>query len=225
MEASTRSKSGMLPAPRQERSRKTLRQILDAFEKALQTRTFEDITVGELCRDAGCSVGAFYARVQSKDGLLEHLRDRIYAEAEQSLAAMFDPDRPRAGSLSELLAAQCAGLVDLHRQRRGVIRAVFVEARRNSAFAEYTKDFNDAVLHRVARTWLAAPCEITHPEPTLAADQAALMVAGYLREAIVFAELWPAAAAVDRDTHIRELHRMLMTYLTGGPGPQRNPHA
>ncbi|MGB1699548.1 MAG: TetR/AcrR family transcriptional regulator, partial [Nannocystaceae bacterium] len=57
----------------QQRSQRTLQRIIDAFAMLLHTKTFEEITVAEICRAAGCSVGSFYGRVASKDDLLGHL--------------------------------------------------------------------------------------------------------------------------------------------------------
>lgn len=187
-----------LRIPRQARSRETLRRILDAFEEALRDKTFEEVTVGELCERAECSVGTFYGRVESKDALLEHLRRRVYGEVEERLRELFDPERGASADLEAVVREQLGVLLEFHMQRRGVIRAVIVQARRHPAFAEQTQAFNAAVLRLVRESWLQHREEIKAPDPVLAAEQAALMVAGYFREAIVFRELWPTERPFDR---------------------------
>lgn len=58
------------PAPSQDRSRRTAERFLDAALKLLETKTFEELAVADLAREAGRSVGAFYQRFGSKDDFL-----------------------------------------------------------------------------------------------------------------------------------------------------------
>lgn len=203
-----------LPQPQQQRSRQTLRRILDAFEALLGDKTFEEITVQEICTGAGCSIGTFYGRVQSKERLLDRLRDRVYEEAATQMATLFDPERAAGAALLQMLRQHVESLVTLHIARRGVIRALIVQARRRSEFASYTREFNQNILRRIVDTWLVRRCEIAADDPVAAAEQAALMAAGYLREAIVFGDLWPGRAAPDPAVHVTALHRMLTRFLT-----------
>lgn len=207
-----------LPQPQQRRSRKTLQRILDAFEGLLGEKTFEEITVQEICTRASCSIGTFYGRVESKERLLDRLRERVYAEAEAELSELFDPKRASDVALPRLLAEHARALVALHVARRGVIRALIVQARRRAEFATYTRQFNHDMLRRVADTWLARDHEIAADDPVFAAEQAALMAAGYLREAVIFGDLWPSRTTRDPTDapaeHARTLCRMLTGFLT-----------
>ncbi|MEM9462329.1 MAG: TetR/AcrR family transcriptional regulator [Myxococcota bacterium] len=206
--------------PRQQRSRRTLQRIVDAFEQALDAQTFEEITVGALCQRAGCSVGTFYGRVESKDMLLEHLRQRVFEQMRSTLAELFSPEQAQQRSLSQLIKEQLQTLVDLHDQRRGVLRAVIVQARRQTAFAGPTREFNAAVLRLVADSWLVHRDVIAHPDPVAAVEQATLMAVGYLRESIVFGELWSTQRALSGDARVQTLHRLLVGFLVGPCCPQ-----
>jgi len=203
--------------PRQRRSRRTLQRILDAFERALQTQTFEEVTIGALCKQARCSVGTFYGRIESKDVLLDHLRQKIFDEVRVTLAELFSPAAAGTTSLPKLVSGQMATLLDFHLQRRGVLRAVIVQARRQTAFAGPTRDFNTALLRLVAESWLVHRDAIAHDDPIAAVEQAALMAAGYLREAVVFSELWPTQRTLDRDAQLQHLRHMLIGYLMTRP--------
>jgi len=206
-----------LRIPRQARSKETLRRILDAFEASLGDKTFEEVTVGELCERAGCSVGTFYGRVESKDALLEHLRRRVYGEVEVRLTELFDPKRAATADLDDVITEQLSVLIDFHVQRRGVVRAVIVQARRHPAFAEQTQAFNAAVLRLVRESWLQHRDAFIAPDPVFAAEQATLMLAGHLREAVVFRELWPTERPFDRDTLFAHCRHVLIASLTGHP--------
>ena len=176
-------------------------------------RLFDEVTVGQLCKGAACSVGSFYGRVESKDALLEHLRTRIYTEAAQSLEALADPAFASSRTLSELVREQARALVRFHITRRGAIKALVVQARRDHGFGEHTRAFNGEVLRRVSGSWLAHRDAIHHPNPELAVEQAALMVAGYLRESIVFGDLWPTEIELDEDAWVEQLHRLVLAVL------------
>lgn len=207
------SSSPAIAEPRQQRSRRTLKRIVDAFEHALQTQTFEEVTVGAICKQAGCSVGTFYGRVESKDVLLEHLRTRVFEEVQGTLVELFSPQRARSMPLPELIRGQLEVLLDFHLARRGVLRAVIVQARRQTAFAGPTREFNTSVLRLVTASWLEHRESLPPGDPVALAEQTALMIAGYLREAVVFRELWPTQRPLDREAQLDHLHRMVLGTL------------
>ena len=206
--------SARLPEARQKRSRDTLRRILDAFEAALAERLFDEITVGDLCTRAGCSVGSFYGRVESKEALLEQLRLRIFADAQATLVQLCAPEFAATRTLSQLVREQAQALVAFHLAHRGAIRALVVQARRTAPFSDRARAFNAVVLRRVADSWLVHREAIRHPHPELAVEQAALMVAGFLRESIVFRELWPTTVALDEAAWVDQMHRLVHSFLS-----------
>ena len=67
---------------KQNRSKKTYNCLIEAGFKLIKERDFDSITVAELSKVAGYSVGAFYTRFTSKDELFDvmvihHLKSRI----------------------------------------------------------------------------------------------------------------------------------------------------
>ena len=58
------------PSASQDRSRKTAERFLDAAFKLLESKTFDELSVADLAREAGRSVGAFYQRFGSKEDFL-----------------------------------------------------------------------------------------------------------------------------------------------------------
>jgi AcrR family transcriptional regulator len=197
-----------LPRPQQQRSRETLQRILDAFIATLDESDFEAITVQDLCSRAGCSIGSFYGRVESKDGLLEHLRERLFSEAAVELARVFDPQATAQLSFDDALADQALRLVELHVRWRGSMRALIVQARRRADFAAHNRTFNAGLLRLVQAAWLPRAAEMAHPQPERAVETAVLAGAGYLREAIVFGELWPERTPLDAHAQADELRRV-----------------
>lgn len=63
----------VLTAPRQARSEQTLQRILEACDRLLAERAFEQISMQDIAREAGVSVGNLYNRFSDKDGLVNHV--------------------------------------------------------------------------------------------------------------------------------------------------------
>lgn len=74
------------PAPSQDRSRKTAERFLDAAFKLLESKTFDELSVADLAREAGRSVGAFYQRFGSKDDFLAVLLVSYFETREEAFA-------------------------------------------------------------------------------------------------------------------------------------------
>lgn len=70
-----------LPTPRQERSRKTAGKFVEAAMNLLHEKTYAELSVAELAKEAGRSVGVFYQRFGSKDDFLEVLLDEFFEES------------------------------------------------------------------------------------------------------------------------------------------------
>jgi AcrR family transcriptional regulator len=101
---------GARPAPRQGRSRLTAERFLAAAFKLLETNTFAALSIADLAREAGRSVGAFYQRFGSKDDflavLLTDVCERGEVESVRVLAAGVDE-----GVVETLLAENFAALM------------------------------------------------------------------------------------------------------------------
>ena len=62
-----------IPTPRQARSERTLEKILGACDRLLEERPFEQISMQDIAREAGVSVGNLYNRFSDKNGLVDHV--------------------------------------------------------------------------------------------------------------------------------------------------------
>ena len=71
--------------PRQARSEQTLKRILAACDTLLAERTFEQISMQDIAREAGVSVGNLYNRFSDKEGLVNH----VIAGHQQRLREVF----------------------------------------------------------------------------------------------------------------------------------------
>ncbi|HEU0032776.1 MAG TPA: TetR/AcrR family transcriptional regulator [Kofleriaceae bacterium] len=113
---------------RQERSRDTHDRIVDAAERLLaRGRSWTDLTIAELVKEAGTSVGAFYNRFRDKDALLHVLQLELYREGEatavsaQAFATSLDVP------LETLVRAFVALAVSAYREQYGLRRALALQ--------------------------------------------------------------------------------------------------
>lgn len=206
--------SSFLRPARQRRSRRSLERIIEALDALIEEKTFEEITVTEVCKRAEVGVGTFYDRVGSKESLLEHLRQRLYAETIEQVERAFAPARFEGMSLAATLAVNATEMVALHLGRQGAMRALIVEARRSVAFAAHARELNTVLMTKVTAVWLAKRAEFRPaPSPHALARSAFLMATGFLREAMIWDRLWPGeteAAQIGADLH-HLLHSFLLS--------------
>lgn len=203
--------SAQLRPARQGRSQRSLGRIVAALEALIEEKNFEEITVTEVCKRAGVAVGTFYDRVGNKDALLEHLRRRFYFEIVAQIEDAFAPGRFDALSAADMLAINAREMVALHRRRRGAIRATIVEARRNAAFAAHARKLNAVLMQRVTAAWLSKREAFAPGDPERLVRSSFLLAVGFLREAVIWSELWPGQA--DDESITADFQRMLTTIL------------
>jgi len=146
----------------QKRSQKTYDALVATAFKLLERREFDEISIAELARNAGYSVGAFYARFDSKDELLDamvvhHVEDRRAARAD--LFAN-EPD----ASLIPTLIRQT---VDYYWARRGFWRAALFRSIRDRDFWEPLRSLSYELAGLIAERFAAsAERELTEREET-----------------------------------------------------------
>lgn len=106
----------------QARSRATEERILDAAERMLADRSFDDLAVMEIAREAGISVGGFYSRFEGKDALLTVLHDRYEERRTRRLAAAFAVERWRDRDPAGRFRGVVTEIVGLMQDDRHVLR-------------------------------------------------------------------------------------------------------
>ena len=204
-----------LRVPKQTRSRQTLERILLATERLLESRSFEEISVADIAREARASVGSFYARFSNKQALLPQLYERydqgIARQVETQLASEAWSSLDLQGRVDRLVRF----FVRWFAENRGLLRAIGIHARLNPEALPDELIVRRKDLHRrVAGFLLARESEITHPEPADAVELGIFAVGAFCREKILFGGA-PHARSISDDLGVleRELVRILFCYL------------
>lgn len=196
-----------IPAPVQERSRLTYQALLDCAERLLTARSFNDISLSEICRGINCTTGAFYHRFASKEALLLHLEDRLYERAGE-LVEVFREAAPLAGR--ELLRTLITDTVDFYVKNKGSIRALTLAAQSDPELSQRLSRRSREVMQRGSR-YLGKRFDIRSRDSERSIEFAVVAVRAVLREVILFGS--DALGEYPRDVLISELVELFTRYL------------
>jgi len=138
--------------PQQPRSIETLNKVLKACDALLNDRTFEQISMQDIAREAGVSVGNLYNRFRDRESLIEFIIERHQQEFLKSMKETLDK---RHGSLS--LSERVSILGDTFRGGLNNLKPVFatIVMRRlnDSPQSAGSRETTDTITE-LAATWL-----------------------------------------------------------------------
>ncbi len=204
--------------PRQARSRDKLARMLDAAGTLLEETTFEKLTMAQIAKRAGVSVGLLYTRFRGKDSVLAALYDQHLRELRETIDTVLDPARWKNVPIPQFVEELVSFTVRFHRAHRGLLRSLVVygRARRTSQYDDPAERARTAIAG-VGRLLASRAPDVPHPEPRLAGSLGYLFVVGAVREKILFAEGPARALAISDRQLAAELTRAFLAYL-GWPG-------
>jgi len=202
--------------PQQARSKKTLERVLDAAEEVIRERGVSGLTVSEVVRRAGSSVGAFYARFADKEGLLATLHERTCAEAIATAELALDPARWQLADISSIIEEIIRFTAAQYEERLGIMLAFLALAAADVSYARRRAAFESKVGALLGRLLQERADEIAHPDPLLAADVTVRIVLGTLESDTVARRTSSTEPALKDEVLAGELSRAVAAYL-GAP--------
>ena len=108
--------------PQQRRSRESYERVLDAAHALLEENGFEGLTVQEVARRSGVSVGAIYERFGNKETLLRAVHARLMESMSEAGQAAGDP-AARADGAAAAIVAVVGGMARIMNGNRKALRA------------------------------------------------------------------------------------------------------
>lgn len=207
----------LLP-PKQRRSQARLDRVVAAAVAMLNRGvSYEALTMADVAREAGVSVGAIYTRFPSKEHLLAHLAHEWAVEAESALAEALPEGAGGTLTMQEVLELYFAVGARLFAKHRSVLRplSLIVRATSSADLRDAVRQFNTKSHGRLRELLLGFGPQITHGDPAAAVDFAILAGSAALRELVLYQE--PVSDLVPDVTLLaRELARVCLGYLTLG---------
>ena len=207
--------------PVQARSRRTMDRMVRAAEDLLQERPFDAISVAEIVRQAGTSVGAFYARFSCKGDLLAAIYARRFGtEATERSRRYLAEFAAREMPLEQRTREIVRNMVAYFQSNRRLLRDMAqLSGPRGQTLPTGPPElrahravFNDGW----ARAFLAHPEQIGHPDPERAVRFGLFVAAATCRDVFLLGE--PGAEGLPTEDLVGELGRALHAYLIGAEG-------
>ena len=204
-----------LHAPKQDRSQRTTAKIRTAALEAFAEERFDVVSVSDLAKRAGVSVGGFYARFKNKDALLHALDECMLDEMLQSVRRAMDPDRLDGATLADVVEAYVRPMVRFFVRRRSVARQIVIRARttQDAGFLERIQQFNAEAHGLFEARLLERRREIRCPDPETAIQFAIMMISAAAREAVLFGERKMNLSTVRGRALVESLVRAFLAYL------------
>jgi AcrR family transcriptional regulator len=199
--------------PKQARSEATLHRLLDAAEALIEETGSADVSIPEIVRRAGSSVGGFYARFRDKNELLRALEERFFREQRARLERLTRPEAWGRADVPEIVRGCMAELVAVFRQRRALIRAFVARAVHDVGFRGEAQRFEREVAERVAALLLSRPGAIAHPRPALGVPIAVALVFGAMTAGVLFGDPRHPFASLTPEEAAEELARNFLGHL------------
>lgn len=205
-------------APKQERSRESLRRLIAAARAVLNEKGLDGATVPRVAARAGLSPASVYRRFPDKDALMRSVVLETLQKYDEGNEAILTPKLAKLGSLATFAKQIVEQSLIGHRKNTGTLRAMtqFILSHPSTAFKKKAAQISIRSLNRVADFLLLKRKEMNHPRPEEAVPFALTVVGFVLQEIVVLDALPevqdPRLPKNDADL-VRELTRVLLSYL------------
>lgn len=109
---------------KQSRSKATRGRLLRSGQHLLSERSYDGITLQEVARGAGCSIGAFYHHFTNKEVFYTALVERSVGEVREGLFTKLDAECFSGLPTAVVMQAVVGFVAEAFRSHQGVVRAV-----------------------------------------------------------------------------------------------------
>jgi AcrR family transcriptional regulator len=200
----------------QRRGQETQERFAAAAAELLRAKTFEEISIQDIVRRAKRPIGSFYARFGGKEALLPFLYQRYHEDLESLFERGFGRAAREGLDFEASVQRVVHFFVDAYMERRGLIRALTLFARRRpEALPAGLLPQRRRIYALPTAILLRHRRRIAHADPEAAVAFGVFLVSCVARERVLFGDMPHARiTAVSRAALRVELARALRSYLT-----------
>jgi AcrR family transcriptional regulator len=163
-------------APKQGRSRQSFERIIEATIDLLRERSYDQITLAEICQLAGVSTGALYGRVTGKDELLRAVQVRFFERLDQAFTDEAERIAKEAHGLAQVVPAVVTSLGNLLKENASVLRSFMLRGAVDDVIGAAGKKSAHGNHAKFSRLVEACGAEIRHPNPARAIEASMLLI-------------------------------------------------
>ena len=199
--------------PKQARSERSLYRLLDAAEALINEKGLAGLSIPEVVRRAGSSVGGFYARVRDKNELLRALEERFFLQVEERLEVIADERRWVGAPVGAVVQAAVEELVTVTEERRELIRAFLFRATQDLKIRDDAIRFRNRAAAKIAPLLVTKSPSFRHPDHALAIDLGVQFAFALMNQHVLLDATRAAGRALTREDLVREITRMFVAYV------------
>ena len=168
-----RTSSEWVRQPRQARSEETLTRFLTATAELLGERErFDEVSVAEICRRAGRTVGSFYARFDDKPSVLRVVVEQVAEALRAEAADYWVPENFGPDSVEEIVGRTVDAVLSAYGDAGAVFHAAAIDAPHDVAFREARLAVWVACAEGFGSVLTHHRDKISHPDPHRAGELA-----------------------------------------------------
>lgn len=190
------------------------RRFVDAALRLLaDCDSYDQISVAQIARAAGRSVGAFYSRFADKDELLHQLQARLHADGVATLTRAFELVAKGPITIEQLVRGFIDLAVTLSATQRGLRRAILVQMTRDRGMRQRAIALGARTVEALAD--LAAPHfpGSTRDRVVDAVHVIHAMVTGAIDQRLVFGDEGPTGRLMDDAALANQLYAVTISYV------------
>lgn len=199
--------------PQQERSQQTLDRLLDAVESLFADDTIDSVSVADIAKRAGHSVGAFYSRFPNKEAAVHAVHARFCEEAKATADEVLRPARWHDSPMREVTRQVVGFLAADYRQRQGLRRALLLLNGGDPEIRARSKDVSGHVTARIHGLLADHAAELSHPDLLVAAEMVHRLLFSTLDHWALFDGGASTGRTLPQETFVEELAGAVCAYL------------
>jgi len=200
-------------SPKQDRSVRTRSAILRAARKTISEKGVESLTIAGVAASVGLTTGAFYARFQNKDALLEALFEETLAGNQAAIRTFQIEIAASSDSLSEIIENLVVRVMTLMRDNSALFRLFGSDHRGSNAERDRAIRILEAAIEPVRDLFLERSDELPHPRPRIAAAMLIVMMQGIVDWALLLRESEEPVVPTKDKALCEEMTRAALGYL------------
>jgi AcrR family transcriptional regulator len=204
-------------APKQDRSRLSLKRLLDTAADMLEDKGYADFTLQEVSKKAKVSIGSIYHLFANKQELVREVQNRTLDRIEREHAVVINALRRENLPLRKLVPTTVRDYGEFLRTHAGLLR-VFMEiaptdpliaANGKKYYAQSARDFELLLLDQRD--------EIHHPDPEHAVRAAFVIMYATIGRYLGLGTSPEVTGEGDWDMLLKDISQMVLYYLLGDP--------
>ncbi len=199
--------------PQQDRSRRSLEQILAAGIEMLARKGYDGFSIEAVSRRSGVSIGSIYQRFPSKAVLFAALQERILAQIDAGNDLLFAQIPAAALVDSAIVEAGVRAVADHVRRHEALLRVMILRGAVDEETRQRGSRSSMALASAYEGFLLRSVRRMGHEAPALAADMSFRIVYAALTRRVMSGATFESGTDIGWETFVAELARSQVSYL------------